>query len=183
MAPVICQRMKLTLCQKDDVHHNMALPEDYNVDGSAREVAKKKMSRPNKQKETKCQRSMGQEYTSNGTKKKIAARKMKPRCKEKTCVRQCSTISDKQRHALFQSYYALADLRLQREFLVRHIKCSQTKRKSNPEKASRRQLTKSYFLLSIKMMSQFARCFSLTPWHYQNRPQELHSARSPRQGH
>ncbi|XP_076453198.1 uncharacterized protein LOC143288506 [Babylonia areolata] len=144
-APCDMQTNENDFMPKDDVHHNMALPEDYNVEGSAREVAKKKMPRPNKQKEAKRQRSMGQEYTSNATKKKIAARKMKTRCKEKTCVRQCSTISDEQRHELFQSYYALADLRLQREFLVRHIKCSQTKRKSKPEKPSRRQITKSYF--------------------------------------
>ena len=118
--------------------------EDYRVEGGDKEYVPEKRPRSNKQKDAKMKRNSGQEYISAATNKKIAARHVKPRCKERTCGKLCSTISDDQRHTIHRSFYDLADLHSQREFLVRHIKCGDPVRKRITSDSSRRKIAKRF---------------------------------------
>ena len=91
------------------------------VEGSGREVELVKEGRQNKKRLAKELRNKWKTYTNSKTNKKVPAKKIGKRC-NKSCKKECSTISDEQRTEIFDIYYQLSDLRLQREFLVQHIK-------------------------------------------------------------
>lgn len=131
-----------------DKGKNKSFPEDYTVEGVEKEGVQKKKARVNTRKEEKKKKDLGQEYTSTKTKKTMPAKCVKPRCKGTACTKQqklCESISDEQRQVIFESFHALGDLKLQREFLVRHIKCSEKKR-SYTKGESRRKNSNEYSL-------------------------------------
>ena len=123
------------------------LPEQFTVEGVARENPKEKTKKQNKQKQAKAKRNRGEEYISPSTKKKVSAREIKARCKGSSkCKRDCDKITDEERKEVFKNFYAYGDLRLQREFIMRHIKTCPVSRKKNKNGPSRRGITKHYFL-------------------------------------
>ena len=145
----------------EEIDLNMDRPENYTVEGSEKEVIRAKKVKSNKQKEAKTKRGLGQEYISRKIKKTVPLKQMKARCRGDTYEkqkRQCLTITDQQRQTIFDLYHALGDLRLQREFLVKHVKCSKVKRKST-EGDSRRANTKQYFLTVEERQVQVCKVF------------------------
>ena len=125
-------------------------PEEYIVEGSGKEVRIEKRPKINKQKDAKKKRQLGKEYTSVKTKKVVPAKKIKPRCNGDTCAKQkkkCSTVTDEHRHDIFDSYHAMGDIHVQREFIVKHVKISEVKRKYCVEKESRRNKSLHYGLM------------------------------------
>ena len=139
----------------------MDRPENYTAEGNEKEVIRAKKVKSNKQKEAKTKRGLGQEHIRRKIKKTVPPKHMEARCRGDTCEkqkRQCLTISDQQRQTIFDSYHALGYLRLQREFLVKHVKCSTVKRKST-EGDSRRANTKYYFLTVEERQVQVCKVF------------------------
>lgn len=123
-------------------------PEQFTIEGSAKEVPDKERSvkRFNKQKFAREMRNKGLQYTSVKTKQQVKARELKPRCKGTACRKQCSKITDEQRSQIFRAFWDLGELILQREFVVRHIRSTDTKRKTKLSAESRRTQTLQYTL-------------------------------------
>lgn len=122
-------------------------PEQFIVEGSAKESKVQRTVKINKQVEAKAKRNRGEEYISPSTKKKVPQKEMKPRCQgSKKCGRKCDTIADEERKKIFKAYYDLGDLRLQREYIVRHVEVFGVHRKRSKGEPSRRGITKKYFL-------------------------------------
>ena len=107
----------------EEIDLNMDRPE--TVEGSEKEVIRAKKVKSNKQKEAKTKRGLGQEYIRRKIKKTVPPKQMKARCRGDTCEKQKrqSVFADQLLlNTIFDSYHALEDFRLQREFLVRHVK-------------------------------------------------------------
>ena len=65
-----------------------SFPEEFIVEGVAKEGVQKNKARVNRRKEEKKKKSLGQEYTSSKTKKTMPAKHIKPRCKGTACKKQ-----------------------------------------------------------------------------------------------
>lgn len=136
-------------------------PELYVIEGNEREFRHEKKTKINKQIQAKRKRNLGQEYTSVKTKKVVHARQMKARCKGTMCEKMkkmCSQITEEDRKAIFDSYHNLGDLRLQREFLIRHVKINQVKRKYT-DGDSRRSKTREYMLTVRESLTPVCKVF------------------------
>lgn len=94
-------------------------------------------------------RNTGLPYTQEKSMNIVAPRSMKQRCKGDTCEKlgkSCKSISEEQRKEVFSAYWELGDLKMQREFIARHLKKDDKKRQTTAEAISRRQKTYSYSL-------------------------------------
>ncbi|XP_012938881.1 uncharacterized protein LOC106011979 [Aplysia californica] len=77
----------------------------------------------------------------------MPAKKMREACLGVTCKNralECDTITESLRKDIFQEFYSLASLQLQREFILRHVVNSDKKKESSHQ--SRRQKTNVYYL-------------------------------------
>ncbi|CAG9766085.1 unnamed protein product [Ceutorhynchus assimilis] len=127
----------------------MEIPEDFPVEGSPREYQPVKQPRTNKRKLAKALRNSGKEYVSVKTQKRIPMRKIGPACNAEWCKkggRECRKFTEEIRQAIFSDFYNLADLQLQREFLVRFVEQKLKKSNTKPDGKSRRTYTKTFFL-------------------------------------
>lgn len=134
--------------RSNDEHLNERRPEDFIMEGEEREVPIEKTKRINKQKLVKKKRNAGEEYVSLKTKTIVPARKLGNRCEFANCAkfgRKCEQVSDTSRQTIFKDYYALGDLRMQREFIARHVVTTDKKRTTTAA-VSRREKTNTYFL-------------------------------------
>lgn len=129
------------------------LPEHFTVEGSAKEIVTPKTPKINKQKQAKQKRNRGEEYVSPNTKKTILKKVLKARCHGNAkCRRKCDSITDEQRKDIFSAFQSIGDLRLQREYAVRHIEVTKVKRRltvtaaNKKNSAPRRDVSKNYFL-------------------------------------
>nr|CAH7765067.1 unnamed protein product [Callosobruchus chinensis] len=92
---------------------------------------------------------MGKAYVSSVTGKSVPARALKPRCNGELCKKtgkKCYLVSNENRQDIFDSYYSLANLTRQREFLCRHIEKYNTVRKTTKQEISRRSFSFRYYL-------------------------------------
>ncbi|CAG9762539.1 unnamed protein product [Ceutorhynchus assimilis] len=127
----------------------MEIPEDFPVEWSPREYQHVKQPRTNKRKLAKALRNSGKEYVSVKTQKRIPMRKIGPACNAEWCKkggRECRKFTEEIRQAIFSDFYNLADLQLQREFLVRFVEQKLKKSNTKPDGKSRRTYTKTFFL-------------------------------------
>lgn len=135
--------------KKQAKHKEKRNPEDFHVEGAPREYEPNKVPRTNKKKVAQALRLSGEEYISVDTKKLVSGRKLGPPCNSAWCKkggRQCDKFSEKNRELIFQDFYKLDSLHIQREFIARHIK-QQPKKCSTTEKFdSRRKFTNFFFL-------------------------------------
>ncbi|CAG9769320.1 unnamed protein product [Ceutorhynchus assimilis] len=97
-------------------------------------------------KKTKLLRNSGKAYTScSKSKKKFPERKLRPACTEK-CRLGCSAkISEAVRENIFRTYWALADLEKQREFISSHTGDIKPKYRYSSTQNFRRMNTAFYF--------------------------------------
>ncbi|CAG4989653.1 unnamed protein product [Colias eurytheme] len=107
--------------------------EQENVENEVSERAKSPMHKSTKKRKScvdewltnkaKTMRNTGKPYTSRSkSRKNIPARSLKPPCGEK-CKLECSKkITDAMRTKIFDCYWQLGDLSLQRNFIHKHIK-------------------------------------------------------------
>lgn len=124
------------------------LPEEYTVEGGEDYHKPNKSPRKNKRKLSRQLRNIGEEYVNPVTKKVVIQRNIKPCCNQDTCrkfKKDCFKINDQGRLEIFNSYYNLRDLQLQREFIVRHIDTDETKQKTTSKDESGRSKTHKYF--------------------------------------
>ena len=106
--------------------------EQENVDNEISELAKSPMHKSTKKRKScvdewltnkaKTMRNTGKPYTSRSkSRKNIPARYLKPPCGEK-CKLECTKkITDSMRTKIFDCYWQLGDLSLQRNFIHKHI--------------------------------------------------------------
>lgn len=90
------------------------------------------------------------EYTAKN-KRAVPEKKMGNRCNEEICKKikkDCYLINEEDRHLLFTSFYELGDLRLQREFIVRHVENSLVKRTTTESQSRRSKTNKYYFTIN-----------------------------------
>ncbi|CAH0550293.1 unnamed protein product [Brassicogethes aeneus] len=135
--------------QKTPVNKIIKIPEDFFVEGSPKEYQEVKQPRKNKRKIAKVLKNSGKEYVSVKTKKTIPERKLGPACNAEWCKkggRECRKFSEEIRQAIFSDFYNLADLQLQREFIVRFVEQTPKKSNTKPDDNSRRTYTKTFFL-------------------------------------
>lgn len=122
-------------------------PENFIVEGSSKEVPVEKQPKVNKQKIAKRKLASGEEYISPYTKKVMPAKKMRGVCSGIACKTrslQCDAVTETLRQSIFQEYYSLASLHLQREFILRHVESGDKRR--NSSNSTRRQKTNVYYL-------------------------------------
>lgn len=123
------------------------VPEMYIVEGEKKEEPQTKKVSVNKQKEAKLKRNTGKEYISPNTKKVVPKKKLGNGCKEisycQKLGRECHLVTYEKQELIFQDYYKLGELRLQREYIVRHIETTKAHKRSP---SSRRGNTHKYFL-------------------------------------
>ncbi|CAG4989572.1 unnamed protein product [Parnassius apollo] len=124
-------------------------PEDFIVDGVSREEERSKPVRKNKYKEAKVLRHAGQEYISPYTKKVVPGRKVGSLCNNlENCTKQglyCYRFNEQIRENIFMDFYSLADLTLQREYIVRFVEKKPVGRKTTATE-SRRKFTNCFYL-------------------------------------
>ena len=120
-------------------------PQDFVVDGTGPE--NDRQSKQNNSKSNKVLRNSGMPYWS-GNKFHEGRRKLGPRCGCKEIATRCSEISDKQREAILEEYYDIADLNKQRQFLADSIDTVDVKSRKVLSHVSRRNSTRKYFLKS-----------------------------------
>ncbi|GFN85519.1 hypothetical protein PoB_001202500 [Plakobranchus ocellatus] len=101
-----------------------------------------------KYREAKLKRNRGERYVRPKT-KIHDSRKMGKACVSESCLtvgRQCGVITLEQREEIFQIFYGLGNLRLQREFIVHQIDCACQKTSAMGSSTFRPKITKTYYL-------------------------------------
>ncbi|XP_072391866.1 uncharacterized protein [Diabrotica undecimpunctata] len=133
-------------------------PEDYNVEGASKEYEREVLTRTNKKRVAQVLRRSGAQYVSVDTKKTVSGRKLGSSCNSEWCKkggRNCSKFSKEVRQSIFDNFYKLANVQLQREYIARHVK--QVKKKFAQLQISNlgvRTLTYFFFL----WMETLSRC-------------------------
>lgn len=124
-------------------------PEDYTVEGGEDQHRPKKSPRKNIKKIAKNLRDSGKEHVNPKTKEIVLAKTIGERCNKNTCNkfgRECFKINEDGRMDILTCFYNLGNVQLQREFVVRHIECGDTKQKTTTNPDSRRKKSNKYFL-------------------------------------
>ncbi|KAL0882683.1 hypothetical protein ABMA27_001109 [Loxostege sticticalis] len=101
------------------------LNQTENFDHSSeKKRGRKRKAEPSKwqREKAKTLRNLGKSYAPNSKKKHVVPeRSLKPSCSN-TCKFKCTElISHKKRQIIFDSFWAMGDLQLQREFIARHL--------------------------------------------------------------
>ena len=110
----------------------------------------------------KKRRNMGLSYESMGNKhKQKQARKMKPTCKETCRLKSTSKISHDQREHIFESYWKMGNIDLQRQYIVNCIKevkptyqCIREERKRPLYKGKQYLVGIHFQLMALKLEKQ-----------------------------
>lgn len=138
-------------------------PKNLGCKGSATEKPKRQ-SRPkgSSKKLNSYRRLHGLGYTKSNSCNLVQPKQLGDRCSEKCkkVGRECTLFSDDDRKSIFDAYYELPSLQLQREFIVRHVEASSTKDRRAGEN-SRRQLTNTYTLTIDKQRKKVCKRFFL----------------------
>lgn len=130
-----------------NVSDNLDVLSRFAVDGEKREVHVEKKIKKNKKKVARALRTEGKAYVSSVTKKSMPAKCMKPRCEKTKCkATECDNLDEEQRQRIYNAFYNTKSLQLQREFLVRHVKSEDIRRKRTTAQISRRTRTLKYTL-------------------------------------
>lgn len=124
------------------------IPEDFECEGSARERPKRP-SRPKGsfKKLNSYRRLHGLGYTKFKSSNLVPPKKLGDRCTDK-CKKfgkKCDQFSNDDRKQIFEAYYKLPSLQLQREFICRHVE-SAPKKGNRAGENSRRKQTNTYTL-------------------------------------
>lgn len=108
-------------------------------------ISKRRVEKPNKQKQQKKSRDEGKAYTTkSGKEVPIKSLKENP-CVEGKCGRGCYKIPEERRKSLFAFYWTL-DPQRRRDWIVRCAKAIPIKRQKTKQDISRRQITYEYYL-------------------------------------
>lgn len=124
-------------------------PEEFAVEGGSMEHTRTKEKKVDKRKLAKSLRNKGKQYINPVTKKQVAARKIGPRCDQETCKkfgRNCFKFTEADRILLFEDFYKLGSLQLQREFISRYVQQTIPKQRTTQKEKSRREKTNYYKL-------------------------------------
>lgn len=159
-----CVRCYALLCFKhfdeDDLCSNHATvivkatqsssPAHFVMEGSSREEPRLKKKRENKQKVNKERRNTGKGYTqSNKSYNLVPPKCLKEKCKGEACKKQgkkCNDFTVDDRQKIFDAFYGMGNLTLQREYIGRFAVVEQKKRCLAKQESSRRQNTVKYSL-------------------------------------
>lgn len=134
---------------KRELNKKIKKPEDFEVEGAPREYENVTIARVNKKKTAQKLRRSGKEYVSVDTKKTVKGRALGPSCDTDWCRkggRQCGQFCEESRQAIFEDFYKLCDLQLQREYIARYVQQVPKKSSTTGKTDSRRQNTNFFFL-------------------------------------
>lgn len=124
-------------------------PEDFECDGSSRErsVHRKRRSKGSFKKLNGERRLHGAGYIKFNTQNLVPPKTVGVRCSGncKKLDKKCHLFSDADRNKIFDAYYGLSSLQLQREFICRHVETN-PKNETRVGDDSRRDATNKYFL-------------------------------------
>lgn len=137
-------------------------PEDFNVEGASKEYEREVTKKINKKKMSKALRQSGAEYVSVNTKKTVKERKLGAGCNSEWCKkggRSCGKFSEDIRQLIFENYYKLANIQVQREYIARHVKQVKKKCSTTTNLKSRRENTNLFFLPLAGNTVQVCRSF------------------------
>lgn len=139
--------------------------EDFVCDGAPRELPKRGSKRPKgsfKEKNSK-NRLHGAGYIKFNTSNLVPPKTLGARCtgKCKKLGKQCRTISNEDRMAIFKAFYAIETPLSQREFICRHVEANHVKANTVGE-SSRRKDTISYYLTIRRKRTKVCKRFFLS---------------------
>uniref|UniRef100_A0A8D8X2V7 Uncharacterized protein n=1 Tax=Cacopsylla melanoneura TaxID=428564 RepID=A0A8D8X2V7_9HEMI len=123
------------------------VPENFTMEGSMREEPLPRKKRENKQKMMKVRRNTGLPYTREKSMNIVGPRSVKQRCRGEPCEkakRACKLFSEEERSEIFQDYWNLGNVALQRQFISRHVTINNKKVSTTVN--SRRQKSATYTL-------------------------------------
>ncbi len=140
-------------------------PEEFECDGAAREKPKQRKRRPKGsfKKMNSNNRLHGVGYIKFNTYNLVPPKSIRARCSGncKMIGKKCDSFSDGDRKKIFEAFYGLPNIQLQREFICRHVETDEPKDKRVGDN-SRRQATNTYFLTIRRKRTKVCKAFFLS---------------------
>lgn len=149
---------------KNSKNETEKLPEDFECDGAPRErsINPTKRAKGSFKKLNSNNRLHGAGYVKFNTCNLVPPKSIRVRCSGncKTIGKKCESFSELDRKKIFDAFYNLQSLQLQREFICRHVTSNPTVEKRAGED-SRRQETHTYHLTIRKQRMKVCKRFFL----------------------